>query len=129
MTDPRPAPVLQISDQALASLAAHVAATTPGVARLHPPLARVITHVATRILRHPRTTPDANTAAVTIEPPGTTDEPTIVRVRIVATGQPSVVTTATTVQQRIGDELRRITGLPSDVRVLVTAYDPPYNQL
>lgn len=129
MTGPRPAPVLQISDQALASLAAHVAATTPGVARLHAPLARVIAHVVARILRHPRTTPEADTAAVTIEPSGTAGASTIVRVQIVATGQPSVVTTATTVQQRIGDELRRITGLPSDVRVLVTAYDPPHNQL
>ncbi len=129
MTGPHGEPVLQVSDRAVASIAAHLAATTPGVARLHPALVRALTLTATDALRqHVRPTSTerstADPAAVVVDAPADAAGPRVVTVRIIATGQPPVLATATHLQRHIRDELQRITGQHAQIRVFVAALDP-----
>lgn len=129
MTGPHNEPVLHVSDRAIASIAAHLAAATPGVARLHPALVRALTRAATDALRqHVRPTSTerstADPSAVIVEAPADVEGPRVVTVRIIATGQPPVLATATHLQRRIRDELQRITGQDHDIRVFVAALDP-----
>jgi len=129
VTGPHRAPVLHVSDRAVAAIAAHLAGTTPGVARLHPALVRALTRAATEALRqHVRPTSTergtADPGAVLVDAPADADGPRVVTVRIIATGQPPVLATATHLQHHIRDELQRITGQDTDVRILVAALDP-----
>lgn len=129
MTGPPRGPVLHVSDRAVAAIAAHLAATTPGVARLHPALVRALTRTATDVLpQHVRPTSTehstADPGAVVIDVPAEADGPRVVTVRIIASGQPPVLATATHLQRRIRDELQRITGQHTDIRVFVAALDP-----
>lgn len=129
MTGPHREPILHVSDRAIASIAAHLAATTPGVARLHPALVRALKRTATDALRqHIRPTSTerstADPGAVIVDAPADADGPRVVTVRIIATGEPPVLATATHLQRRIRDELQRITGQDTDIRVFVAALDP-----
>jgi len=121
-----PVPELQVSDTALAKIAAHAAVTTAGVARLQPALTRVLHRAATSAARGhlpgpPVPASPADPAAVTIDhPPG----PVVVMVRIIATGQPPVLATVTTLQHRITAAVHELTGQAADVRIQVAAFDP-----
>ncbi len=125
----RPSPQLQIADPVLAKIAAHVAVTTPGVARLHPPLARIVGRAAADAVRNRVLATEsgsataADPAAVSIDHPD--QRPLVLVVRIIATGQPPVLTTAVTLQQRIHDALARVAEIDSDVRIHIVALDPP----
>jgi uncharacterized alkaline shock family protein YloU len=122
MTNP-PVPALQVSDNAIARIAAYAALTTPGVAWLHPAATRVLTRAAAGFVRtRPPRTP-ADLAAVTVEQ-AASPGPVRVTVRIVATGHPPVLATAAAVQQHVRDTLRQLADLDADVRVHVTAFDP-----
>lgn len=90
---------------------------------------RALTRTATDALRQQLrpTSTERSTAdpdAVIVEAPADADAPRVVTVRIIATGQPPVLATATHLQRRIRDELQRITGQDNDVRVFVSALDP-----
>lgn len=129
MTGPHREPVLRVSDRTIATIAAHLAAATPGVARLHPAPLRALASAATAALRRqlrPTNTErsTADPGAVIVEAPADTDGRRVVTVRIIATGQPPVLATATHLQLRIHDELQRITGQHTDIRVFIAALDP-----
>jgi hypothetical protein len=120
-------PALQVSETAIAKIAAYAAITTPGVGWLSPAAARVLTRAAAGVVRTrlPRI-PAADPAAVTVEqaPPGASPGRARVTVRIVATGHPPVLATAAAVRDHIRDTLRYLADLDADVRVHVSAFDP-----
>jgi uncharacterized alkaline shock family protein YloU len=122
MSDPL-VPALQVSDTAIARIAAHAAITTPGVGWLHPAATRVLTRAAAGVVHARRPATPADPAAVTVE---RAPSPGLIRVtvRIAATGHPPVLDTVTEVQRHIRDALRQLADLDADVRVQVTAFDP-----
>jgi len=111
---------LNISDHALAKLAAHAASGTPGVARLHPHLIRKLTHPATH--RTSAAAHRADPAAIDLRRDPHSDTVALT-VRIVATTDPPVLSVVTSVQHRITTDLHRLAHLTAQVCVLVIDLD------
>ena len=123
--EPHPTPVSEwtVVDGVLAKIAAFAASDTPGVARLQPHLSQTVTRAAAGVARRatrrgaPRMESRADPAAVAIERVATGELGLVVRV--VATGNPPVITTATELHRRITEDLRRLAGIRADVCVQV----------
>jgi uncharacterized alkaline shock family protein YloU len=116
------APSLVISDRAVARIAAHVAATTPGVARLHPSPARRINRTArVALTRRPAPSHAADLSAVQINQDGSGTVHIVIR--LIATADPRVAHAAGEVHARVRAALHDLAGLTAQTRVIVTAID------
>ncbi len=128
--NPRQFAQLHVSDRALRVLAAHAAAATPGVARLHVPLTRMFRpHLSLRSRWDPDRARPAyadDPRAVDVDRPDGGNGTVTVTIRVIATGQPPVLDTVTAVQQRAAETLHRLANTDADVHVHVTAIDAGY---
>ncbi len=128
MSEAEQAPVV-VTDLALAKIAAQVASTTPGVARLAPTITRVVKSALTRAARSianlengPVAAGEADPGAIEIDRPD--GSPIVLTVRIVANGEPPVLDTVNAIQFGVQETVRQLASLQVDVAVLVVDTEP-----
>lgn len=97
---------LRVSDHTLARLTAHIARTTPGVARLQPSLTRGLGVAARTVLSDRDRARDAGAVTITHTDAGGIE----VAVRLVTYLEPAPIETLRSLEQRLVDELTVSTG-------------------
>ena len=120
---------LVVSDVALAKIAAQAASEVPGVARLAPSLTKVLkstlVQAAKTLVNQPDEQEDterADSRAVEIE--HVNPDLATVTIRIIATGDPTVLLTVDAVQRAVQEAIDTHAPTPINVAVLVVGAEP-----